>query len=211
MNFYDREDAGQKLAEKLSGAKFASPHIFALPRGGVPVAYEVARKLNAPLDVVVVRKLGVPVFPELGFGAIAPEGVLEVDNSIVDRFGLDLEDIESVKNAETTEMIRRIQKYDAWQPKDLAKEVAIIVDDGIATGITTLAAIHFLKKFNPKKLIVAVPVCPVEITERLQKEVDDFICLGEEMYFGAVGEFYQEFPQTTDREVISILKMSKKE
>lgn len=204
--FKDRKDAGKKLAESLRKIEFSNPHIFALPRGGVPVAAEVANTLEAPLDILVVRKLGLPYFPELGFGAIAPAEVIVIDEVLVNKFGLNDREIDEVINTETAELNRRVQEYKAWEPIDLSNVEAIIVDDGIATGITMLAAIKFMEKFNPRELIVAVPVCPVDIAKKLQKEVDGLICLSEEMYFGAVGEFYQQFDQVADREVMSIME-----
>jgi putative phosphoribosyl transferase len=206
MIFESRTSAGRLLGEELAKRMYANPHVFALVRGGVPVGYEVAKKLKAPLDVIIVRKLGLPSFPELGFGAIAPEGVIEIDETIVSRYHLHVDDIESVRAAEDREMDRRTQQYGAHSPGNLDGQIAILVDDGIATGITMMAAVKYLKRFLPDKIIVAVPVCPDTGESQFRGLADDFICLDYEEYFGAVGEFYEQFPQVSDREVISLLQ-----
>ncbi len=206
MVFESRTSAGRLLGAELVKRKYANPHIFALVRGGVPIGKEVAKKMKAPLDVVVVRKLGLPSFPELGFGAIAPDGTTEIDNTIVNRYMLHIDDIKSVKKSEKEELERRTQMYDAKMPENLAGQTVILVDDGIATGISMIAAIKYLKKFNPDKIVVGIPVCPDTSESQFRGLVDDYVCLDYEEYFGVVGEFYEQFPQVTDEEVISMLK-----
>lgn len=206
MIFADRTSAGKLLGAELAKRKFVNPHIFALVRGGVPVGYEVAKKLKAPLDVVVARKLGFPSFPELGFGAIAPDGIIELDEAMLDRYRLHVDEIEAVRARETRELERRTQVYGANTPKDLSGQTAILVDDGIATGITMLVAIKYLRKFNPGKVVVAVPVCPDTTESQFRGVADEFVSLSFEEYFASVGEFYENFPQVSDEEVINLLK-----
>jgi putative phosphoribosyl transferase len=205
MIFRDRTSAGKLLAAELATKNYPNPHIFALVRGGVPIGYEVAKKLKAPLDVVVVRKLGLPSFPELGFGAIAPNGIIEIDKMIVERYRLHVDDIENVRDKEEREMERRMQKYGAKFLDSLKAQTVILVDDGIATGITMLVAVKYLREFNPKKVVVAVPVCPDTIQSQFRGVADEYICLRFEEYFGAVGEFYENFSQVTDEEVLSFI------
>lgn len=205
MVYRDRKDAGEKLARTLKLSKFTEPVVFGLARGGVPVAYEVAKWLEVSLNVIVVRKLGLPDFPELGFGAIAPGGVLVVDEALVDRFGLDHEQIVEVVHKEQKELIKRVKKYQLRPLGRLDGQTAIIVDDGVATGSTILAAVRYVKKLEPKRIVVAVPVCPSGIDNVIRKEADDFICLSTESFFGAVGQFYEEFEPTSDGEVVKIL------
>lgn len=206
MVFRDRTSAGKLLAAELAGKRYLNPHIFALVRGGVPVGYEVAKKLKAPLDVVVARKLGLPSFPELGFGAIAPDGIIEIDETIVSRYMLHVTDIEDVRAVEQAELKRRMQKYGVIPPEDLSGQIAILVDDGIATGITMLVAVKYLRKFHPDRIVVAIPVCPDTTESQFLGIADEFVCLDFEEYFGAVGEFYEKFPQVTDEEVIKLLR-----
>jgi predicted phosphoribosyltransferase len=210
MLFQDRRQAGVMLGEVLADNAYPNPHIFAMPRGGVPVGYEVAKVLRAPLDLVVVRKLGAPSFPEYGFGAIAPSGVLVVDESAVSIIGLDHEQIEAVKSQELRELNRRLKEYRAGGRFDLKDETAILVDDGVATGTSALAGLRFLEGFNPKKLILAVPICAPDSLRVLRKEVDEVICLDAPLGFTAVGQFYQDFEQTSDTEVRELLQKAKK-
>jgi predicted phosphoribosyltransferase len=204
--YKDREDAGEQLAEAIKNRGYKSPIIFGLTRGGVPVAAKIASVLGIPLKGLVVRKLGVPFYPELGFGAIAPLGVLVVDETIVDEVGLDHNQIQSVKSQEEKELLRRLREYQIdKEVQDLSDATAIITDDGIATGTSMLAAVRYLRKFNPQKLVVAVPVCPKVVGKTIEKEVDDFICLDKEELFFGVGEFYEDFEQVSDQEVRNLL------
>ncbi len=204
--FKDRADAGRLLAQKLLGYDEDSPIVLALPRGGVVVGYEVARALHAPLDVVVARKLGAPGQEELGIGAIAPGGVLILDEPAVQWLGITEKQLEQLTVRETVEMNRRLRLYrgDRALP-DVRDRTAILVDDGLATGVTARAAILFLRRQAPRRLILAVPVCAAETAERLAPEVDDLICAYTPPNFRAVGLWYRNFDQTTDEEVIELL------
>lgn len=210
MIFRDRIDAGQKLAQKLEVYKKENPVVLALPRGGVPIGFEIAKKLNAPLDVLVARKLGAPLNPEFGIGAIA-EGSTEVlDQEIIDYLGLTKEEISQVEKVEQKELARRVKKYRGKSslPKVTGKTV-ILVDDGLATGVTAKAAIKAILKRNPKKLIVAIPVCAADATDSLRSLVrpfvDEVVCLATPLDFAAVGLWYQNFGQVSDEEVINYL------
>lgn len=194
----------------LEEENFHNPHIFAMPRGGVPVGFEVASILNAELDLAVVRKLGAPSFPEYGFGAIAPGGVLVIDETAVSVIGLDHPQIEAVKTKEMSELNRRVKEYGAKLSYDLSDSTAILVDDGVATGTSAIAGLRFLRKFNPKKLVFAAPVCAPESMVAVKKEADESICVETPLGFAAVGEYYQSFEQTTDSEVKGLMAKAKK-
>jgi len=207
MRFKDRTYAGRQLAELLSTYKNHNPYIFALPRGGVPVGYEIAKKLDAPLDIVVVRKLGVPFNPELGFGAIAPGEIVITNDELISAFDISDKEIEYIKAKEKAEMDRRIKMYrgDNIMP-DLTSKTAILVDDGIATGLTARAAIRFIKNYNPKIIVVAAPVCAPDSLQELKAEADDVVCIDAPFDFRAVAEWYREFPQVSDDSVVAIMK-----
>ena len=205
--FEDRREAGRILAQQLLGYRDELPIVLGLPRGGVVVAYEIARILNAPLDVVVARKLGVPGHEELGMGAIAPGGVRVLDEMAVQRLGITGSQIQTVAARETVEMNRRLRLYRGERPlPDLKNRTVILVDDGLATGVTAEAAIRFVRQHQPKRLVLAVPVCAAETAARLQAEVDALICACTPPDFGAVAVWYRHFEQTTDQEVIDLLE-----
>jgi putative phosphoribosyl transferase len=204
--YKDRADAGGQLAEVIKNRGYESPIIFGLTRGGVPVAAEISKKLNAPLLGLVVEKLGVPLYPELAFGAIAPKGVLVIDETIVDEVGLDHEQIEQVKTKKEQELLRKVKEYKiSFELENLQNKSVVIVDDGIATGMSIFAAIKYLRQFNPKKLVLAVPVCPKIMSKVINKDVDEYICLDEEEVFFGVSEFYENFGQVSDQEVKNLL------
>lgn len=209
--FLNRSEAGHQLAENLKSYQAEKPIILALPRGGVPIGYEVARILKAPLYAFVVRKVGTPWNPELGIGAVAP-GVQILDQESLNALGLRAEDLEDIIEQEQQEVERRQNLYrqDEDFPNVSGKTV-ILVDDGIATGVTTRAAIQAIKHLKPSKLVLAVPVGPPQTVDRLSKLVDDLICLETPEDFYAVSAFYLSFPQVSDGEVISLLKKSKEE
>lgn len=210
MVFQDRTEAGIALAEELAKRNLKDPVVYALPRGGVPVAFPVSEKLNVTLDVIIVRKLGVPSNPEFAFGAIAPEEVALVDSFIVDRLGLSEEMIGRVIASESEEMERRINTYRGSLLYPILKgKTAIVIDDGVATGSTAIAAIHFLRKKNPAKIIFATPVCAADSAQRIGEEVNEVISLIIPENFGAVGMWYHEFGQTTDEEVMDFLSLAK--
>jgi predicted phosphoribosyltransferase len=201
--FYDRADAGRSLARNLQSYKNRPDVIIlALPRGGVPVAFEVARELNAPLDVFIVRKLGVPGHEELGMGAIATGDVRVVNESIVRELGISREVVDLVTSREREELERREQLYrGARPPVRVQNKTVIIVDDGLATGFSMKAAVTALRRQHPARLIVAVPTAPVETCEELKRMADEVICGLTPEPFYAVGGSYADFRQITDEEV----------
>ncbi|SEF10423.1 Predicted phosphoribosyltransferase [Streptomyces sp. 2112.3] len=206
MLFTDRADAGHRLAESLGHLRGDEPVVLGLPRGGVPVAFEVARALGAPLDVIVVRKLGVPYQRELGFGAIGEGGVRVISDDIVRRGRLAQADLASVEHAEAAELTRQAERFRAGRRRlDLTGRTAIVVDDGIATGATAAAACEVVRAQGAARVVLAVPVAPPDAAERLRGSTDEFVCLSTPFAFSAVGEWYQDFSQTPDDEVVSLL------
>ena len=208
MPFKDRHDAGRKLAESLLGYIDQRPVILALPRGGVPVAAEVAAALEAPLDLILVRKVGVPTQPELAMGAVVDGGApLVVRNDDVIRIaGIDESEFKAVCDDELAEIERRRLRYLGKRERiDIAHRVAIVIDDGIATSATTRAALRATRMRKPKKLVLAVPVAPTETMAEMREEADDVVCLETHDLFGAIGYYYDDFRQTSDQEVIDIL------
>jgi putative phosphoribosyl transferase len=199
----DREQAGQLLAERL--ARYANRDdvlILALPRGGVPIAHEIAKRLQAPMDIFVVRKLGVPGFEELAMGAIAMGGAEYIDENIVRSFEISREVIDEVVQAERAEMARRDRAYrGARGPIDVRNRVVILVDDGIATGSTIRVAIAALRRLGPARVIVAAGVAPASTAKMLAAEADEFVALLTPADFRAVGQFYESFPQLSDEDV----------
>ena len=209
MLFQDREDAGRQLARALVKYRSRHPVILALPRGGVPVAAEVAESLEAPLDLILVRKIGTPMQPELAMGAVVDgeQPVIVRNQDVIDQTGVSDETFNAVCKKELAEIDRRREHYLGNRDRaDVQGQVAIIVDDGIATGATTLAAIQALRKREPKELILAVPVAPLDTLQRLHTEVDAIVCLDTPRDFGAIGYYYRDFRQVSDDEVIAILK-----
>ncbi|MGY3617082.1 putative phosphoribosyl transferase [Bradyrhizobium sp. USDA 10063] len=209
MLFRDRVDAGQKLAEALHRYKPRHPIILALPRGGVPVAAEVAKSLEAPLDLILVRKIGVPIQPELAMGAVVDgdEPMVVRNMEVIETTGVNEQTFDAICKRELVEIERRRQRYLGDRPRAAMKgQVIIIVDDGIATGATTLAAIRALRKREPQELVLAVPVAPLGTLEKLQAEVDAVVCLDTPTDFDAIGFYYRDFQQVSDDEVIATLK-----
>jgi predicted phosphoribosyltransferase len=207
MLFRDREDAGRRLAEELTRYRDEDPLVLALPRGGVVVGYEVARALDAPLDIIVARKLGAPHQPELGIGAIAPGDVRVLDEMAIQLLGISKAQIEQTVAEERREMERRLQCYRGDRPlPDLGGRTVILVDDGLATGVTARAAIQAIRRQAPRRLVLAVPVCPPETAETLRPLVDDLMALSTPPDFHAVGLWYGTFAQTSDDEVIALLQ-----
>jgi erythromycin esterase-like protein/predicted phosphoribosyltransferase len=205
--FPNRREAGRLLATKLAHyAGRPDVIVLALPRGGVPVAYEVARALGAPLDVFVVRKLGVPGYEELAMGAVATGGVRVLNKEIVDRLGIPDQLIDAVAARELQELMRRERVYrDGRPPPDVRGRTVILVDDGLATGATMHAAIQALRQQNPSRIVVAVPTASPETCEEMKTEADDVICALTPEPFEAVGRWYQDFSQTSDEEVRNLL------
>lgn len=206
--YRDREAAGKILAGALKAyAKKPSVLVFGLPRGGVPVAYEIAKALGAPLDIMVARKLGVPDHEELAMGAIASGGVTILNESIIRELRISPEAIRRVAQEEKIELDRRLKTYRGNRSfPELKNHTIIIVDDGIATGATIRAVIKAAKALSPAKIIVAVPVAEKSVCDRIKKEVDELICPLQPLYFNSVGSWYEVFNQTTDEEVIDCLQ-----
>ncbi|WP_327118506.1 phosphoribosyltransferase family protein [Streptomyces sp. NBC_01341] len=206
MLFTDRADAGRQLAEALRHLELRDPVVLGLPRGGVPVAYEVARALGAPLDVIVVRKLGVPHHPELGFGAIGEGGVRVISDEIVRHAGVREAQVRSVERAEEAELLRRAAAYRAGRTRlPLHGRAVVVVDDGVATGATARAACQVVRAQGAAYVALAVPVASPDVAARLGEDVDEIVCLSTPVLFSAVGEWYRDFSQTSDEEVVALL------
>ncbi len=213
MLFVDRCEAGRKLAKRLLAFRDKQPVVLALPRGGVPVGFEIAQALAAPLDLVLVRKIGVPFQEELALGAVAdgeyPE--LVIDQQLMNALDVSQDYVDEEKAAALQEIERRRRIYlGGRQPVEVAGRTAIIVDDGIATGSTMLAALRATRRRGPARLVLAVPVAPADTLRRLEREVDETICLDTPANFRAVGQFYREFSQVQDAEVIELLDQAHK-
>lgn len=206
----NREEAGKKLAEQLAAYKDKEDvWILALPRGGVPVAEQIARALKAPLEVFIVRKLGVPGHQELAMGAIASGGVRVMNMDVVRSLGISEEQIEMVAEAERRELDRREKQYRGERPAlALSGKTVILVDDGVATGATMRVAIKALREVEPQKLVIAVPVAPPDTCEVLRREVDELVCPCRPSPFRAISLWYEDFPQVSDETVERILKGS---
>jgi|SRR5688572_5867159 len=207
MLFRTRLDAGRALGERLA-SYFGRPNlrVLGLPRGGIPVAFEVARRLGAPLDVFVVRKLGVPGQEELAMGAIATGGIRVVNKDVVSAMGISEATLDRVAGAEEAELQRREKAYRGSRPAlDVSGATVIIVDDGLATGSTMRAAVAALREQKPSAIVVAVPVAAPSTREEMAREVDDMVCVATPDPFLAVGRFYEDFSQTTDEEVHDLL------
>jgi putative phosphoribosyl transferase len=207
MRFRDRADAGRRLARVLEPFREARPVILGLPRGGVPVAAEVAHHLDAPLDVILVRKLGVPIQPELAMGAIGEDGVRVLNADVVEAVGIDDATIDAVEAQERAELAARAKRFRGVRPRvPVTNRTAIIVDDGIATGSTAHAAILVARAHGAARVILAVPVGPARTCAELAEFADEVICPEQPSPFGAVGQFYRDFSQTTDDEVVAYLE-----
>jgi len=210
--FRDRVDAGRALAAHL-GKYAARPDVvvLALPRGGVPVGYEVAQVLNAPLDVFIVRKLGVPSHEEYAMGAVASGGIRVVSDEVVRGLGLTQTDVDRVAARETAELTRRERLYRGDRPEpDLSGHTVILVDDGLATGSTMKAAVKAVSTKKPAAIVVAVPIAAPETCRELEQEVDEVVCAVTPDPFHAVGLWYQDFNQTTDAEVHDLLERGRR-
>lgn len=212
MTFADRHEAGRLLADRLLRFKEARPVVLALPRGGVPVGFEIARALAAPLDLVLVRKLGAPGQPELAIGALAlgEEAEFVTDPELLAALDVPPAALEAIKARELREIERRRTLYlGERKPVPVAGRTAILVDDGIATGATMRAALAATRKRKPARLVLAVPVAPPDTIARLSAEADEIVCLAEPRSFLAVGQFYRTFTQLEDREVLDLLALSR--
>jgi len=206
VRFRDRSDAGRQLAERLEELRGQDLVVLGLPRGGVPVAAEVARALALPLDVVVVRKVGVPLRPELAMGAVGEGGVLVVDERVVALSGVSPEDLAGAARRERLELDRRVERFRAGRPPvRLSGRGALVVDDGIATGSTARAACAVVRALGATRIVLATPVCPPESARRLTADVDQLVSLETPRRFAAVGQFYADFRATRDADVLGLL------
>lgn len=205
--FHDRRHAGRLLGERLSHLADEDVLVLALPRGGVPVAYEIADALSAPLDVYMVRKLGVPGHEELAMGAIAPRGVRVLNENVVRHTGVSPDQIERVAAREKEELDRRNHLYRGDRdPPDIEGRTIVVVDDGLATGSTMRAAVAALQAQRPGRVVVAVPVGAAEVCKELEQEADEVVCLLAPSLMGAISLFYADFSQTSDDEVRTLLQ-----
>lgn len=207
LYFEDRIDAGRRLAAELAHLSGDDPVVVGLPRGGVPVAAEVARSLGAPLDVILVRKLGVPWQPELAMGAIGEGGVEVLNDEIVTALDISPRQIDAVRRSEQAELERRAQAYRGGRPMlDLEGRVVVVVDDGIATGATAEAACAVARAHGARRIVMAAPVASGRASRDLLAYADEVVCLDTPEHFGAIGVFYRDFRPTSDRQVESILE-----
>ena len=207
MIFRNRKEAGQQLAKKVAKFKGKDTVVLAIPRGGVVVGKEVAQALGCSLDVIVTRKIGAPGNPEFAIGAIGPNDQIFLNREVIKRLGIPKEYLHAEIGRQGLEMERRERMYRSGRRiLRLEGKTVILVDDGIATGADVRVAIKSIKCQKPKKLILAVPVGPKQTVEALEEEVDELVCLAKPEVFYAVGQFYQEFGQTSDEEVVEILK-----
>lgn len=206
--FKNRIDAGKQLAQALRHyAHKPNTVVLGLARGGVVVAHKVATILHLPLNIMVVRKIGAPGFPELAVGALTQNGIPLLDEKLMQSIGITQESLMPIIASERIELARRLKKYcTGKQPLDCKNKTVILVDDGIATGATMKAAIKSAYDLGAKKVVVAVPLCPPEEVEGIKKLVDEFVCIEKSIYFPAIGSFYKEFAQVEDDEVIALLK-----
>lgn len=207
QRFRDRAEAGQQLAARLrSYARRADALVLGLPRGGVPVAYEVARSLEIPLDIIVVRKLGTPLEPELAMGAIALGGVIALNDDVIHDWRIPREAVDAVIARERRELVRREWRYRGDRPHaDLRGRTVILVDDGIATGATVRAAIAALRQKHPARIIVAAPVAAAATCAQLRREADEVVCAQEPDDLYGIGLWYEQFPQVSDETVCALL------
>jgi putative phosphoribosyl transferase len=208
MPFHDRTEAGKRLAAALATYRGQDIVVLALPRGGVPVAAEVARALGAPLDLVLVRKIGVPYQPELAMGAVVDGArpLVVRSEDVISEAGVSSEQFAAIRDLELAEIGRRRRAYLGERPHPTLKDhIAIVIDDGVATGATTRAALRAVRAHAPRRLILAVPVAPASTLKSLQDEADEIVCLEQHEPFMAIGMYYTDFGQLTDDEVRAIL------
>ncbi len=207
MVFTDRRQAGRRLAARLEHLRGEDVVVLGLPRGGVPVAAEVAAALGSPLDVVVVRKLGVPYQPELGMGAIGEGGVRVLNDEVIGMAGAGEEAIGRVEREERAELERRVRRYRGERPPvDVSGRTAVVVDDGIATGSTAKAACRIVRAQGAARVVLAVPVAPHGISSEFRGLVDEVVVVDTPVWFAAIGQFYDDFEQTSDAEVLDCLE-----
>ncbi len=206
MTFKDRQEAGKKLADRLAAFREQSPLVLAIPRGGVPVGCEISKALHAPFDLIIPRKLPIPYNPEAGFGAVTPDGTVVLNEALVRQLGLSKADIDNIVMTVMGEVQRRVKEYRPGPPLDPKGRTVIIVDDGLASGYTMIAAVRDIKKKSPAKVIVAVPCSPRSSVELLENEADEVISLYVQEYGSfAVASYYESFPDLSDGQVLAML------
>jgi predicted phosphoribosyltransferase len=210
ISFRDRSDAGRQLAQRLEELDLDDPVIEGMARGGIPVGFEIAAKLGSPLDVIVVRKLGHPAQPELGMGALAEGGVRVVNEELVARLEVSDELIDRVATAEEAELERRLAVYRGRRPPvEISNRTVVLVDDGLATGFTALAALRSLRERGARRCVLAVPVAPPGAVAKLENEADQIVCLAVTERFFGISEWYSDFRQVSDEEVVALLEESR--
>lgn len=210
MPFADRSEAGRKLGAKLAAYKDQRPVVLALPRGGVPVAAEVAKVLDAPLDLILVRKIGVPFQPELAMGAIVDgkSPVIVRNEDVIGAVGVDDKQFKAICDQQLAEIERRRMRYLGDRTRaEVSGRTVIVVDDGVATGATMRAALRATRQRGPRQLILAVPVAPPDAIEGLREEADEVVCLETHAFFGAIGAYYLDFRQVEDEDVTGLLAL----
>lgn len=211
IKFLNRRDAGQQLAAKLLGDHKGAPQrdriVLGIPRGGIVVADEIARALDAPLDVFITRKIGAPFNRELALGAVASDGTVFLDQALIHGLHIPQKLVERARDKQLREIQRRVEMYRRDKPPlALENKIVILVDDGIATGATTMAALRALKYKNPARIILAVPIAPRQVVPMLRAECDELVILDTPESFVAVGYFFQDFGQVSDKQVVEILR-----
>jgi putative phosphoribosyl transferase len=207
VRFRDRSDAGQRLADRLGHLADQRPVIVALPRGGVPVGAEVAAALGAPLDVILVRKVGAPERPELAAGALGEDGVTVQNVAVLHQLGLSWDDLSDEVDAQWAELHARQRELRGEKPRvDLRGRTVVIVDDGIATGSTVVAAMRVVRAMGARRVVLAVPVAPAETMESMEILADEVVCLHAPERFRAVGQWFRDFSQVSDEEVMKLLR-----
>jgi putative phosphoribosyl transferase len=208
--FADRCDAGRRLAARLLPLAGEQPLVLGLPRGGVPVAAEIAAALRAPLEILAVRKLGAPHNPEYGIGAIAESGIKVLDQEALASLEITNRALRGIVERESAELQRRVEAYRGDRPSpELRDRTAIVVDDGVATGATDTAALRAARRGKPRRLVLAVPVCAPDSLARLQEEADEVVCLFAPPQLRGIGEWYADFGQVSDAEVVAALKRAR--
>lgn len=208
MHFKDRHEAGIKLAEQLKKYKNnKNAIVLAIPRGGVEIGYELSKSLNVKLDIVVTKKIGLPGEEEFAIGSVAPDKKVMLNEETISIYNVSQEYIKEKTKEIGREIERRYKAYKGkYKLQSLKNKIAILTDDGIATGFTTRAAIKYIKSQSPKRLVLAVPVAPLDLSNEIKEEVDEFICLHSTSLFFAISQFYDYFPQVSDEEVKDYLK-----
>jgi putative phosphoribosyl transferase len=207
MTFTDRDDAGRQLASRLEHLRGQPVVVLGLPRGGVPVAAQVARALGAPLDVIIVRKLGTPFQPELGMGAVGEDGIRVINPEVVNQSGVTDKELSAIAARERAQVEARAARYRAYRPREsLTGRIAVVVDDGIATGSTARAACQIARAHGAARVVLAAPVAPLGWEERIGADADEFVCVDTPFDFFGIGQFYADFAQESDDAVIACLR-----